>query len=150
MLTGINKITIQLTVFAILLAGNAAVAGDSIDRANTGVPDGASVFLTYCAGCHGFDGFAAYRSAPSFSMGDRLQKSDTELLQSVLRGKGAMPSWEDKLPITMLTSAIQYLRIMNRRLIDGQPPRQLTLPGYYFRFRPADAAGPDWWMTQEE
>lgn len=150
MLTGISKITIQLTVLAILLAGTVAVAGESKYRETTGRPDGARVFLTYCAGCHGFDGFAAYRSAPSFSMGDRLQKSDAELLQSVLRGKGAMPSWEDKLPIVMLTSAIQYLRIMNRRLKDGQPPRQLKLPGYYFRFRPADAAGSDWWMTQEE
>jgi hypothetical protein len=31
---------------------------------------------------------------------------------SVLRGKGAMPPWEDKLPVSMLQSAIRYLRIM--------------------------------------
>ena len=150
MLTRSGKIIKQLTIGVILLFDTVAVAGDSKYSASPVSPDGASVFLTYCAGCHGFDGFAAYRSAPSFSMGDRLNKSDTELLESVLHGKGAMPSWEDKLPISMLTSAIQYLRIMNRRLMSGQYPRQHHLPRYYFRFRPADAAGPDWWMTQEE
>ena len=112
---------------AVLLSLTSASASDLNHQTGKSETDGAAVFLKYCAGCHGFDGFAAYSAAPSFSMGDRLQKSDSDLLQSVMRGKGAMPSWEDKLPVPMLASAIQYLRLMNKRIKSGQnPPGQTS------------------------
>ena len=37
--------------------------------------DGSEVYLTFCAGCHGFDGIAAYPPAPSFALGERLHQS---------------------------------------------------------------------------
>lgn len=103
--------------------------------------EGGRVFLTYCAGCHGFDGFAAYPPAPSFSMGERLEKDDRMLLQSILKGKGGMPSWEDKLPVTMLRDAISYLRSMEARRQQGLAPRSQPLPDYYFTFRPIGEVG---------
>lgn len=82
---------------------------------------GKEVFLTYCAGCHGFSGFAFFPYAPSFSMGDRMEKSDADLLQTILKGKNEMPSWEDKLPLSWLTDALRYLRHMNKLSLGNHP-----------------------------
>jgi cytochrome c5 len=147
---GIRLSARPLTLGVLLLSGASVVASELNLQTGSNRTDGATIFLKYCAGCHGFDGFAAYSAAPSFSMGDRLHKSDSELLQSVLHGKGAMPSWEDKLPVSMLVSAIQYLRLMNRRIKSGQPPRKDKLPEYYFRFRPAGETNTHWWLLQVE
>lgn len=108
-------------------------------------PDGAEVFLTFCSGCHGFDGHATYPPAPSFSMGQRLGWDDYTLLQSVLQGKNAMPPWQDKLSEYMLRDAIAYLRTMNSRRIAGLPPRTRPLPATYFRFRPVGNMDPYLW-----
>jgi hypothetical protein len=107
------------------------------------LPDGGRVFLTYCAGCHGFDGFAFYPPAPSFSMGERLEKDNYTLLQSVLNGKGGMPPWENKLPVPLLQDAITYLRSMAARRQMGLHPRSQPLPEIYFRFRPIGETEPD-------
>ena len=105
---------------------------------------GAGTFLRYCAGCHGFDGFAAYEHAPSFSMGERLQKDDRELLQSVLNGKNNMPPWKDKLPVQNLRDAITYLRLMNERYKKGEPPRQDEIPDLYYLFKPVGEESLKW------
>lgn len=110
-----------------------------------GGPSGADVFLRYCAGCHGFDGFAEYPHAPSFSMGERLQKSDEELLRSVLSGKHAMPYWQDKLPVELYLRAIGYLRTMQQRYNTGLPPRQQPVPDMHYRFNPV-GEDEDYWM----
>jgi len=36
-------------------------------QVTTGQAAGANTYLTYCSGCHGKDGFAAYEHAPSFT-----------------------------------------------------------------------------------
>jgi len=121
--------------------GTATVAAS---RAGPG-PGGADVFMRYCAGCHGFDGFAAYPYAPSFSMGQRLHKSDPELLRSVLSGRHAMPYWQNKLSIDMLQRAIAYLRIMDQRYSSGLPPREQPLPELHYKFNPVGEEE-DYWM----
>jgi len=105
---------------------------------------GAKTFLKYCAGCHGFDGEANYEYAPSFSLGDRLQKDDRELLQSVLNGKNNMPPWQDKLPVQDLHNAIAYLRLMYERHERGEPPRQVELPDVYYIFKPVGEMDMEW------
>ena len=111
---------------------------------------GAKTFLTYCAGCHGKDGFAAYENAPSFSMGDRLKYDDRELLQSVLNGKNNMPPWRDLLPVQDLRNAIAYIRLMHERHEKGQPPRQVDLPENYYLFKPAGEQNMDWKAGQDK
>ena len=106
---------------------------------------GSEVFLKYCAGCHGFDGFARYEFAPSFSMGDRLQKSDSELLHSVLTGRHAMPYWQGKLNVEMYRRAITYLRQMAERYRSGLSPRTGPLPEYHYKFNPV-GEDEDYWM----
>lgn len=94
---------------------------------------GQNVFQTYCAGCHGFDGLAFYPPAPSFSMGDRLYKSNSELMRSILNGRGAMPSWANKLPVYWLEQALAYIRHMAG---DGGATDRGSMPDYYFIFTP--------------
>ena len=130
--TSCRWLALLLVQACLLLQAKSASAEDSGPTAI----DGADVFLTYCAGCHGFDGHAAYEHAPSFSMGERLEKDDRELLQSVLNGKNAMPPWQDKLPVEDLRKAVSYLRIMHQRQKQGKNPRQEPLPNKYYLFTP--------------
>ena len=105
---------------------------------------GARTFLMFCAGCHGQDGFAAYENAPSFSMGERLQKDDRELLQSVLKGINEMPPWRDLLPVQDLRNAIAYIRLMNERKARGESPRQEAMPENVYMFKPFGGENMDW------
>ena len=105
---------------------------------------GARTFLMFCAGCHGQDGFAAYQNAPSFSMGDRLQKDDRELLQSVRNGINEMPAWRDMLTIQDMRNTIAYIRLMHERQAKGQPPLQVEAPDTFYMFKPVGEDNMDW------
>jgi cytochrome c5 len=136
----------RLASGVLVLSLTAAIAHADRSQADSENPDGAHVFLTFYAGCHAVNGFAAYPAAPSFSMGDRLHKDDDALLRSVLSGKGAMPPWEDKLSVSELRSAIRYLRRMDERVKLGLSPRQEALPAYMYRFQPTGERDTSWWQ----
>jgi cytochrome c6 len=119
-------------------------------HAGTDPEAGANTFLTYCSGCHGKEGFAAYEHAPSFSMGERLQKDDRELLQSVLKGKNEMPPWRDKLPVQDLRNAIAYIRLMHERHTKGESPLQVEAPDKYYMFKPVGEQNMDWKAKQDK
>lgn len=89
---------------------------------------GQRTYLTFCAGCHGFSGMRFFPDAPSFAMGDRMTKSTAELMQSILKGKGLMPSWEDKLPVAELEDALGYLRQLAWRTGYGTDTRAYDVP----------------------
>lgn len=105
---------------------------------------GEKIFLKYCAGCHGFDGFAAYEYAPSFSMGERMQKDDSQLLQSVLKGLNGMPPWQDKLSVGDLREAIAYIRTMHERNQKGELSQQQLPEDTYYLFKPVGEEDMDW------
>ena len=71
---------------------------------------GKKVYQIFCAGCHGFEGIAAYKAAPSFATGERLEKPESELLNSIRNGKGMMPSWVDILPLKLRKASLIYIR----------------------------------------
>lgn len=150
MTTEIKNIRQLLLAGVLVLVGATSIAYAEVPQSGAENHEGAHVFLTFCAGCHGVDGFAAYPAAPSFAMGDRLHKDDSTLLQSVLTGKGAMPPWDGKLSVSMLSSAIRYLRIMDERVKAGQAPRQRELPTYMYRFLPTGERNPSWWQLEDE
>jgi len=80
----------------------------------------------------------AFAAAPSFAMGERMTKSDDELLRSILKGKRLMPSWEDKLPVQDLQAALSYLRTLMLLTAYGTEVEAYEVaPEYYFVFRPA-------------
>lgn len=100
--------------------------------------DDAEVFGTFCAGCHGRLGLAAHPDAPNFALGERLEKSDLELLTTVRKGHGEMPEWSDKLPPTLMQAALRQARRLRDEFGHGTlrwvPPR----PRLNLRFGAAD------------
>ena len=120
-----------------------ALAGLAVQAAPSQHP-GARTFMMFCAGCHGMDGFADYEHAPSFSMGERLEKDDRELLQSVLNGTGSMPPWRNMLPVEDLRNAIAYIRLMHERQQRGEAPLQDQKPDRYYMFKPVGEDNMDW------
>jgi len=104
--------------------------------------DGKRTYLMFCAGCHGFSGMHSYPFAPSFAMGERMIKSSEELLQSILNGKGLMPSWECKLPLSELEGALGYLRELALRTAYGTDTSAYdSSPDMFFIFSPTGIEG---------
>lgn len=71
---------------------------------------GEKIYSTFCSGCHGLNGVAAYPGAPSFSSGERLFKDDPVLLGSIINGKGNMPAWGGTLDAYLIEYALAYIR----------------------------------------
>ena len=135
------RLRVQILAVAMLFAAVVdAMPPDSALRQDLSL--GRDVFLTYCSGCHGFNGLAFYPPAPSFAMNDRLGKSDPELMNSILKGKGAMPWWEGKLPRFWLEQALAYVRHVAQT-------EDFSIPGdwdgSYYKFSPVGTTpNADW------
>ena len=74
---------------------------------------GRDIYEEFCGACHGYDGVPLLPGAPSFSKGERLEKTDVELLKSIREGKGdIMPAWQDVLSDDECESILNYVRSM--------------------------------------
>ena len=113
--------TLALLALGILTPGDIALGASPDTTPKARLENGKNVFLKYCAGCHGFNGLSFYPPAPSFSMGDRMVKSDAELMHSILNGKNGMPSWENKLPTAWLEDTLLYIRDMHKKATTSGP-----------------------------
>lgn len=71
---------------------------------------GKNVYVTLCAGCHGFEAHASYPTAPSILMGDSLEKTDAALLSSILDGTNTMPAWRETISEEQAREALGYIR----------------------------------------
>ena len=107
------------------------VAGQNMER-------GEATYVTFCAGCHGLNGIAAYIGSPSFALGDRLHKPDGELLYSIFNGKGVMPSWGDKFSEQRLREVLAFVRTLPKRYENGIAEGIRRAPGLYFLFGPME------------
>lgn len=77
---------------------------------------GREIFEEFCGACHGYDGVALLPGAPSFSNGERLEKTDAELLKSIKEGKGdIMPGWQDILSDDECESLLHFVRSMGEK-----------------------------------
>jgi len=104
--------------------------------------NGKRIYLTFCSGCHGFNGMRFFSHAPSFAMGERLTTSAEELMQTILRGKGLMPSWEDKLSESDLEDALGYLRELALRTGYGTDSSAYNqMPEMFYIFEPPGTNG---------
>ncbi len=97
---------------------------------------GQETYLTYCAGCHGFNGVAAYAGSPSFGFGEHLDKSDEEMMGSIVGGHGVMPMWGDKLPRYELDAVLRYVRSLQLNFRGGLLHALNTPPPRYYLFGP--------------
>lgn len=76
--------------------------------------NGKETFEEYCAACHGFDGIKQVPKAPSFAVGERLEKPDYELIKMIKEGKGnEMPPWEEDLSEPEIMNVLSYIRTLN-------------------------------------
>jgi len=105
-------------------------------RAQTEQRPGEALYVTYCAGCHGLNGVAAYVGSPSFAMGERLERGDAALLRSILNGIGDMPEWGSKLPRGELVDVLRFVRSFPSQHELGILQELRKAPGMYFLFGP--------------
>ena len=96
------------------------------------------VYEENCAACHGYDGVPMLPGAANFAIGERLEKSDSELLAITLDGKGDMPEWRDILTTDEQGAALAYLRLFSgHRVIEekcsschDKQPHELLKPNF--------------------
>lgn len=71
-------------------------------------PAGATSFAATCAACHGSDGLG---TGAGPSLAERVPgRSDEELLQSILQGRGGMPAWQDNFLDHEFADLLAFLR----------------------------------------
>jgi len=78
---------------------------------------GQEIYLTFCAGCHGFEGKAQFPRATSLLDGEGLDQNDAELLATILDGGESMPAWRGTISEDQARSVLSYMR--ERSLAKG-------------------------------
>lgn len=101
-----------------------------------GFPRGQARYEEFCAGCHGLNGVARYVVSPSFAIGERMDKTDQELLGSIADGRGIMPSWNEKLGEEERREILAYVRTLQDRFQTGIALSLRDTPARYFIFGP--------------
>ena len=73
---------------------------------------GGEIYNKQCVNCHGERGRPNMPGVPDFARGERLMQSDIDLIKSIGRGKGMMPSYQGLLSEKDITDVIAYLRTL--------------------------------------
>ncbi len=81
---------------------NSVLAGD--------VFHGKEIYIRYCAGCHGSSGVGLMPGMPDFTQGERLLRTDKDLIDSVRIGNGIMPAFNGMLNDDEIENVVAYLR----------------------------------------
>ncbi len=74
---------------------------------------GQELFEENCAACHGDDGVSILPGSPNFAKGERLEKSDDELLKSINDGLNVMPPWDGVLSTKQMKACLDYVRSLS-------------------------------------
>jgi|TARA_B100002003_G_scaffold139395_1_gene129004 cytochrome c oxidase cbb3-type subunit 3 len=99
------KIKVLVCGFALLVTGmgpGSAYAEGS----------GQDLYESNCAACHGDDGTALLPGTPHFSRGERLEKTDAELMVSIVAGLKIMPPWAGIMSDKEIKDSLAYLRLL--------------------------------------
>lgn len=95
---------------------------------------GEETYATFCAGCHGLNGIAAYGDSPSFALGDRMDSIDLILRRSIIEGIGAMPGWGDMFSTDELSNLVDFIRTLPEQYRQGVNLTVRDKPARYFLF----------------
>lgn len=95
------------------VAQERVVPAEKIER----ITSARALFQENCAMCHGYDGVPLVAGAANFSIGERLDKSDAELLAIIAKGKNDMPPWQDILSEDDRAAALSYVRVLPGDLV---------------------------------
>jgi len=100
--------------FLALIAGSFLLATPAFGQS------GASLFKSNCAACHGPDGSGNTAIGKSMHMralgsADVQKMSDKELTATISDGKGAMPSYKDRLSGAQIKDLVSYIRELGKK-----------------------------------
>jgi cytochrome c6 len=73
---------------------------------------GRDLYNLHCAGCHGQRGEGVARDAPRFRLGERLEKPDMVLMQTVKTGKKGCPPQFGVLKDNDILDILSYVRML--------------------------------------
>ena len=90
--------------------GLAVLLLTALSVGSAGATTGQEIFETKCAVCHGVGGTAILPNAPHFAKGERMEKSDDELLTNVFEGLNVMPPWKGILSEQEIREVLIYVR----------------------------------------
>jgi cytochrome c6 len=102
----------RLLLAVLMLTVPAAALADA-------APDGAAIFKSKCAICHGADGKGQTPTGRSLkvrdlSLKDVQKQSDAELQKIIADGKGAMPSFKSALDQASIDALIVFIRSLKK------------------------------------
>jgi mono/diheme cytochrome c family protein len=106
--------TKKLLLLALVLFLVALVPGLSLAQ------DGAAIFKSKCAMCHGPDGSGKTAMGEKLNIADlrsaEVQKqTDSELSQIIAKGKNKMPAYEGKLTKEQIDQLVAYVRELGKK-----------------------------------
>ncbi len=108
--SGVSKMTRNQMIKAI---GAAALGWLMLGPAQAADPlNGASLYGAKCATCHGANGRPVMPGTPDFSRGERLLRSDIDLLKSIRAGMGVMPAYQGLLSDDEILDIVAHLRTL--------------------------------------
>ncbi len=101
-------------------------------------------FLTFCGGCHGFNGISYYVHSPSFALGERLNNSDAELIRSIKQGKDEMPGWDAIFDSQRIDELLDYIRTLEKNYKTGIMTELSAPSDIFFRFKTSGPKALKW------
>jgi mono/diheme cytochrome c family protein len=96
-----------------LLALSCAPPAPPTTRTETGEPDGARIYQSWCAGCHGIDGSLG---AEGVRLREAHEKPREEIRRVIEEGRGQMPAWRNRLAEDEIEAVVDHVHGL------GQPP----------------------------
>ncbi|MEO5374158.1 MAG: cytochrome c [Alphaproteobacteria bacterium] len=75
---------------------------------------GKLVYETNCANCHGPDGVPVLQGAPNFKKGERMEKTDAQLLATMATGLNIMPAWKGVISEAEMANSLAYARTLRK------------------------------------
>ena len=92
--------------FGLMLVSSWCAAADIVK--------GAQVYGLHCVTCHGRNGVSVMPAAPNLARGEGLMQPDIMLLDSIRRGKGAMPAYLGILNDREVLDVIAFMRTLRQ------------------------------------
>jgi len=75
---------------------------------------GKILYNQHCQNCHGAQGRPQLPGSPDFSRGERLLRSDHDLIMAIRHGTGMMPAFEGRFENEDFFNLVAYLRTLRR------------------------------------
>lgn len=102
-------LTASIAVLALALISSTYVFAD----------EGADVFKSKCAACHGPDGSGNTAMGKNLKLrdlgsADVQKQSDEELATIISKGKGKMPAYDGKLTKDQINDVVKYIRTLKK------------------------------------